>query len=646
MVKGVNEVLPAQGVQSSNQVGGRLQKFWPRWKEIGINPQIVQILKEGYILPFKEEPPVLSKTPIINSSYVDPIKNSALIQQVQKLLEKGAIEEVQDPSTPGFYSRIFLVPKKDDWRPIIDLSSLNKYLYIPKFKMETPESVRTSIQPGEWLTSIDLTDAYLHVPMHPKSKKYLRFMIGKKVYQFRVLPFGLATAPYLFTKIVKALKEYFTTLNLIIHQFLDDWINRTLSFLQGVAKVNQLKLILEHLGFLINYKKSQLIPTQSMTFIGYHYNLLKGIVLPPEDRVTVLQQEIPWFLSQKMITVRNLMHIIGLLAATEKMVPYGRLHMRPLQLCLNSQWDWKTPLETPITLDQPSKEALIWWSKKENLLQGSPLHPENSQIQIFTDASNIGWGAHCLQQSIEGVWALEDQKRHINVLEMKAAWLALQHFQNLLKNKVVLLSTDNSTVATYINKQGGTKSVDLCALTWRILTWTKRNNITLSAKHIPGCLNVMADLLSRSHKVLNTEWSLNPQIFRELTKKLGTPNIDMFATYLNNKLPTYVSPFPDPAAWAMDAMSIDWTDLHLYAYPPTNLLTKVISKIRREPCKVLLIAPLWPQMPWFPDLQRLIVQDPIKLPQVWYLLKQPHKEIFNNHLKFMNLHAFQIQSYP
>ena len=96
----------------------------------------------------------------------------------------------------GFYSRLFLVPKPHQrWRPVIDLSRLNTFLHVEKFKMETPESIRTSLIPGEWISSIDLSDAYLHIPIHPNSRKYLRFCYKAQVFQFTSLPFGLATAP-------------------------------------------------------------------------------------------------------------------------------------------------------------------------------------------------------------------------------------------------------------------------------------------------------------------------------------------------------------------------------------------------------------------------------------------------------------------
>ena len=137
--------------------------------------------------------------------------------------------------------------------------------------------------------------------------------------------------------------------------------------------------------------------------------------------------------------------------------------------------------------------------------------------------------------------------RQGNVLELKAVFLALQSFKDQCQNQTVLVATDNSTVVAYINKQGGTHSVEMCALLRKIMTWC----------HIPGCLNVMADLLSRSNQVQSTEWSLDPQVFKQICHKWFTPHVDLFATRLNHKVPLYVSPVPDQNAWDIDALNIN-----------------------------------------------------------------------------------------
>ena len=126
-----------------------------------------------------------------------------LQQAVDALLMKGAIERVTNVKSLGFYSRLFLVPKKTgDLRPVIDLSTLNRHMVVLHFKMETQGSVRSAIRSQEWTVSIDIRDAYLHVPMHQAVRKYLRFVVNK-VYQFTYLPFGLVTSPREFTKLLR-----------------------------------------------------------------------------------------------------------------------------------------------------------------------------------------------------------------------------------------------------------------------------------------------------------------------------------------------------------------------------------------------------------------------------------------------------------
>ena len=98
------------------------------------------------------------------------------------------------------------------------------------------------------------------------------------------------------------------------------------------------------------------------------------------------------------------------------------------------------------------------------------------------------------------------KRLHINVLELKAVSLALRNFKDQCQNQTVLIATDNSTVVAYINKQGGTHSAEMCALLWKIMTWCHHYHIALKARHIPGCLNVMPDLLSLSNQVQSTEW--------------------------------------------------------------------------------------------------------------------------------------------
>ena len=182
-------------------------------------------------------------------------------------------------------NRLFLVPKPNNkWRPILDLSHLNPFLKTEKFKMETPETIRTSLQGGEWVTSIDFKDAYFHIPIQEQSKKYLRFHVQGQTYQFKALPFGLSTAPLEFTVVAKEVKLMATFEGIRIHQYLDDWLVRARSHQVCLRHTQHLVKICQELGWLVNLDKSELEPKQIFDFVGYQFDLEVGRVWPTPDR--------------------------------------------------------------------------------------------------------------------------------------------------------------------------------------------------------------------------------------------------------------------------------------------------------------------------------------------------------------------------
>ena len=318
--------------------------------------------------------------------------------------------------------------------------------------------------------------------------------------------------------------------------------------------------------------------------------------------------------------------------------------MRPIQWHLKNNWRVPESLEKKIPIPRSLHPHLRWWLDGENVLTGQPLHPLKHGLQLFTDASKEGWGAHLNERTARGTWSLPESKLHINYLELKAVLLALKEFQDLCSNKIVLVATDNTTVVAYINKEGGMKSGPLCSLLWRILTWCTRKQVTLKARHISGHLNVIADKLSRLGQTIQTEWSLLPKVFQMICSRWHQPQVDLFATRFNNKLPLFVSPVPDSLAIAVDALSMPWEDLDAYAFPPTAILGKVVEKLLDTPFKrIILIAPGWPNMPWFWDLVTMSSQIPLSLPCLPNLLSQPFNQIPHRNLTNLNLHAWLLE---
>ena len=108
------------------------------------------------------------------------------------------------------------------------------------------------------------------------------------------------------------------------------------------------------------------------------------------------------------------------------------------------------------------------------------------EITVCTDAST--WGAHLLPNfaTVSGTWEKGEKPLHINLLEMKAVINAFYFWKDQLFGKIVLIMSDNSVVVSYLLKQGGTKSPDLCILIWQFLRWCDNLHIHVQIRHIPG----------------------------------------------------------------------------------------------------------------------------------------------------------------
>ena len=252
--------------------------FAQNWAEITDDNWVLSLIRKGYRIPFKERP-ILSPDPTFFQQPLSP----QLEEEVASLLSKGAVEEII-PECPG-YSRIFLVPKKNGkLRLIIDLSVLNHFVYTQTFKMETQRKVRNAVQLNDWAFSLDLTDAYLHIPIHHRSHKYLRFTLRGRVYQFKALPFGLSTSPFVFTRLMIVIATFLRRRAITLHPYLDDWLARNQNRRKLLEHRQFILSLINSLGLIINYEKSDLVPAQVFTFIGMEFLTHINIVRVPQAR--------------------------------------------------------------------------------------------------------------------------------------------------------------------------------------------------------------------------------------------------------------------------------------------------------------------------------------------------------------------------
>ena len=224
-----------------------------------------------------------------------------------------------------------------------------------------------------------------------------------------------------------------------IQQYLDDWLVRATSHQACLQYTQSLVKICQKLGWLVNLDKSELDPKQIFNFVDYQFDLRAGRVRPTPDRWQNLQDKILEIMSLPNCPVRQFMSLIGLLTATEKQVHLGRLHMRPIQWHLKQHWRIPESLEKVIPIPSSLHPHLQWWLQEDNVLTGQPLHPIKHALQIFTDASKEGWGAHLNEFTARGTWSLPESKLHMNYLELKAVFL-VEKLQGSPCKRIILIA--------------------------------------------------------------------------------------------------------------------------------------------------------------------------------------------------------------
>ena len=243
---------------------------------------------------------------------------------------------------------------------------------------------------------------------------------------------------------------------------------------QARLHVRDLLLLCHSLRIVFNDKKSELTPSRSVEYLGMTINTVTDLAFPTAARIDKLLSIARMFLAHQTLHAQLWQVLLGHMSLLEKLVPRGRLRMRSLQWHLKAHWSPETdPPCLPVPRSWQVEEDLAWWMVRTHLLEGRPFGTPAPDLRLYSGASRSGWGGHLLDQSVSGIWSQEEASLHINLLEMKALFLALQAFRDLVTDHQVTAMCDNSTVVAYVNKQGGTVSDSLCSLTGQLLRWSE-----------------------------------------------------------------------------------------------------------------------------------------------------------------------------
>jgi hypothetical protein len=286
---------------------------------------------------------------------------------------------------------------------------------------------------------------------------------------------------------------------------------------------------------------------------------------------------------------------------------------------LNLAWN-KGRYDRPMAVPNGAVAEICWW--RDNIMESwAPVIRANPDVVFTTDACMTGWGATRDENRTGGLFSEEDrynedyEETHINILEAKAVYFALQSLGRDLHDSHIKILSDNTATVGALNKMGSSKSWELdytIQLSWE---WALSRGNWLSASHIPGVSNIEADEESRKAE-FRTEWMLNKDIFRMIIEQLAfIPEIDLFASRINKQLERFMAFRPDPEAEFIDSFTVPWTDTQFYAFPPFICVGRTLQKIKMDGATGILVVPDWPNQSWYNVYRDLVVHEIILHPR-------------------------------
>jgi len=553
-------------VEVSN-LAGRISAFYHAWELLTDDSFILNTV-QGYRLVFERPPSQLAPPP--PPRFDRGFSEEEVAAAIRTLEEQQAISRCL-PVEGQFLNTFFLVPKPGtETRFVLNCKKLNVFLEIEKFQLEDGRTALGLLSPGDFFGKLDFAQAYYSVAIHPESRCFLRFTFRETLYEFRCLPFGLCTGPWVFTKLLKPVVQFLRRRGFRSVIYLDDLLCFGESQEECEKNIRESVELFQSLDFRINSEKSVLVPTTTITFLGLTYDsLAMTVALPQEKRGEVLER-VSYFSQVRECTIREWASFLGLLNFCCFAIPYGTVYLKLFEhtkflALLRGHQDF----DARTTIPQELNSDFQWWLSQLPTAV-SPIRRQPFCREIFTDASNTGWGAFYNGTTVGGPWSPTESLRHINHKELLATLYGLRNFAADLQDCSVLLRLDNTTAVTYVNKMSGIQLPHLNAVAREIWQFCETRRIWLAASYIPSAQNVEADCASRALS-LDTEWVLGDRAFQKICAQFGEPEIDLFAAPENTKCQRFCSWFPAPGAEKVDAFTLHWGGIGFFT-PSHRLL--------------------------------------------------------------------------
>ena len=335
-------------------------------------------------------------------------------------------------------------------------------------------------------------------------------MRNPRYFVFAVLPFGISTAGYIFSKVLKEVVKNFRSEGKQIIMFLDDGLGGEANFEAALQSSKEVKVQLEKLGFLIAHDKCHWFPCQHLRWLGYTWDTKNGTIVVNDERIEKLEKYIEYALRQAsngkvLFRARFLASIVGQLISMQTV--FGdkvRMYTRYLYDCVLGMASWKACVK----LDQAALNELLFWNANCRDLNsvGAKISKVNiDQIfdcDIFCDASDVGFGGFistCVDAQFEsnekfGTWTEVEKNESSTWRELECVNRVLNTYSNAISHKQIRVNSDNKNVKHILKVGSRNMKLQSIATSIHSLCTT---NVEITTKWVPRIQNNYADNLSR-----------------------------------------------------------------------------------------------------------------------------------------------------
>lgn len=509
-IQQIPEVLPGRGHGIVTPL--RLDQ-WKR--ELADHPDasfagyIVRGIQRGFRIGFDRASPLRSAVANMPTSnprvIIDYLEREVSLDRMVRVPSNQAVHVHVSP--------MGLIPKKTPgkWRMIVDLSSPDGESVNDGIRRELSSLAYTTVDHlsalilatarGAWLVKADVKEAYRAVPVHPEDQPLLGLRWNEAVYMDRVLPFGLRSAPKIFTAVADAIQWVLTRHGITqsLH-YLDDYILVTKDRGEAESQKQVLQTVFGNLGVPLELAKLE-GPSTCLVFLGIEVDSVALQIRLPESKLVRLVKELEDAIGRKGMLKRELQSLTGLLQHAAKVVRPGRTFMRSLH-ALQSVPSRK------VRLNVAARADIIWWYifvrrwNGVSMLWDLGLGKLNPEVRVYSDASG-GWGcgAYCLPHWFSLRWPPALAAASIQVKELIPVVIAAALYGNQWAGKVVLFKVDNMSVVGIIQDIYSRES-HLIHLVRLLSFFAAHYGFWFTSEHIPGVENGYADAISRDNASL------------------------------------------------------------------------------------------------------------------------------------------------